>query len=55
MVGTDTFTPERWFYIEEHAKWSRGWLADLPMPLAEKIAWRNAEALFARTGFKPAD
>lgn len=53
MVGTDTFTPERWFYIEEHAKWSRGWLADLPKPLAEKIAWRNAEALFARTGFKP--
>lgn len=55
MVGTDTFTPERWFYIEEHAKWSRGWLVDLPKPLAEKIAWRNAEALFARTGFKPAD
>jgi predicted TIM-barrel fold metal-dependent hydrolase len=55
MVGTDTFTPERWFYIEEHAKWSRGWLADLPKPLAEKIAWRNAEALFAHTGFRPAD
>lgn len=55
MVGTDTFTPERWFYIEEHAKWSRGWLANLPRPLAEKIAWRNAEALFARTGFRPAD
>lgn len=55
MVGTDTFTPERWFYIEEHARWSRAWLADLPKPLAEKIAWRNAEALFARTGFKPAD
>lgn len=52
MVGTDTFTPERWYYIEEHAKWSRGWLADLPVPLAEKIAYRNAEALFARTGFR---
>jgi hypothetical protein len=22
-------------------------LADLPLPLAERIAWRNAEALFA--------
>ena len=22
MVGTDTFTPERWFYIVEHAHWS---------------------------------
>lgn len=52
MVGTDTFTPERWYYIEEHAKWSRAWLADLPTPLAEKIAYRNAEALFGRTGFK---
>ena len=30
MVGTDSFTPERWHYIGEHANWSRGWLADLP-------------------------
>ena len=52
MVGTDTFTPERWHYIEEHAKWSRAWLASLPRPLAEKIAYRNAEALFARTSYK---
>ena len=47
MVGTDTFTPERWHYIGEHANWSRAWLADLPPPLAERIAWRNADALFA--------
>jgi len=47
MVGTDTFTPERWFYVVEHASWSRAWLADLPPPLAERIAWRNAEALFS--------
>ena len=46
MVGTDTFTPERWHYIGEHANWSRAWLAKLPASLAEKIAWRNAEALF---------
>ncbi len=46
MVGTDTFTPERWFYIVEHANWSRAWLADLPRDLAERIAWRNGEALF---------
>jgi hypothetical protein len=55
MVGTDTFTPERWYYIGEHASWSRAWLAKLPAPLAEKIAWKNADALFpqaaaARTG-----
>ncbi len=47
MVGTDTFTPERWFYVNEHANWSRAWLSTLPPELAERIAWRNAEALFA--------
>jgi len=47
MVGTDTFTPERWYYIEEHAKWSRAWLTDLPQDLAERIAYKNFEALFA--------
>ena len=45
MVGTDTFTPERWHYIVPHADFSRGWLADLPPSLAERIAWRNAEAV----------
>jgi hypothetical protein len=46
MVGTDTFTPERWFYIVEHANWSRAWLNDLPPDLAERIGWRNGETLF---------
>lgn len=45
MVGTDTFTPERWHYIVPHAAYSRGWLGSLPPPLAEQIAWRNAESL----------
>lgn len=45
MIGTDTFTPERWHYIGSHASYSRGWLADLPLPLAEQIGWRNAERL----------
>jgi hypothetical protein len=48
MVGTDTYTPERWLYVGEHAAWAREWLADLPPPLAERIAWRNGEALFAK-------
>jgi hypothetical protein len=47
MVGTDTFTPERLYYIPEHASWTRGWLAELPPALAERIAWRNAETLIA--------
>jgi predicted TIM-barrel fold metal-dependent hydrolase len=46
MVGTDTFAPERWHYVPEHAAWSRGWLADLPAHVAERIAWKNGEALF---------
>ena len=46
MVGTDTFTPERWYYVGEHARWSREWLADLPLEVAERIAFRNGESLF---------
>ncbi|HEX5612656.1 MAG TPA: amidohydrolase family protein [Burkholderiales bacterium] len=46
MVGTDSFTPERWHYIGEHAKWSRQWLSDLPQEVAERIAWKNGETLF---------
>jgi hypothetical protein len=46
LLGTDTFTPERWYYVPEHASWSRAWLADLPQEVAERIAFRNGEALF---------
>ncbi len=45
VLGTDTFTPERWHYIGAHAASSREWLSSLPAPLAQNIAWRNAEAL----------
>jgi len=47
LVGTDTYTPERWPYVVEHAKLARKWLAQLPPGVAERIAWRNGEALFA--------
>ena len=46
MVGTDSYTPERWYYIGEHADWSRAWLTDLPGEVAERIAWKNGEELF---------
>lgn len=45
MIGTDTFAPERWYYIKDHADYSRGWLASLPKPLAENIAYKNAEKM----------
>ena len=46
MVGTDTFTPERWHYVPGHAEWSRAWLESLPREVAERIAWKNGEELF---------
>jgi len=46
MVGTDTPSAERWDYIVEHARLARSWLAELPPDIAEKIAWRNGEAIF---------
>lgn len=46
VVGTDTFTPERWHYVIEHARWSRAWLADLPPDVARKIAYENGDRLF---------
>lgn len=46
MVGTDTYAAERWPFVVEHARWSRAWLAELPRDVAEKIAFRNGEALF---------
>ncbi len=46
LLGTDTYVPERWHYVAEHAVWARAWLSDLPPDAAERIAWRNGEALF---------
>jgi len=42
MVGTDTYTPERMYYIPEHAEGVRTWLDTLPKDVAENVAWRNA-------------
>ena len=53
MLGTDTYTPERWYFVAEHAKWSRQWLNTLSRPLAENIAFGNAQALLARLAWDP--
>ncbi len=45
MVGTDTFAPERWSFIGSHAGSVRAWLAELPMEIAERLAYRNGEAV----------
>ncbi len=48
MVGTDTFAPERWYYVSSHAEYSRKWISSLPKDLIEKLAYRNAEEMIAR-------
>lgn len=45
MLGTDSYTPERIYFIPEHANNARTWLSDLPPELAERLAWKNAHDL----------
>jgi hypothetical protein len=45
LVGTDTHAPDRWNAITAQAEYVRGWLADLPSDTAERIAYKNGEAL----------
>lgn len=42
MVGTDTFAPERWYYVGPHADGVRAWLAELPPDITQNIAFQNA-------------
>lgn len=48
MVGTDTFAPERWYYVKDHADFSREWINSLPGDLVDRIAYRNAENMIER-------
>lgn len=45
MLGTDTYAPERWYYVIDHADWSREWLETLPRDLKQNIAYKNAQSL----------
>jgi hypothetical protein len=47
MIGSDTYTPERWPYVVEYASSTRAWLAALPPEVADNIGFRNAERLLA--------
>lgn len=47
LVGTDTFAPERWYYVGPHADYSREWLSLLPDQIADNIAYANAERMLA--------
>ena len=48
MVGTDTFTPERWHYIVRACRLVARLAGRPAAAVAERIAWRNAEAPAAR-------
>lgn len=50
LVGTDTYTPQRWHAVAEHARWARRWLAELPEDVAQRIAWKNGEFLLNTVG-----
>jgi predicted TIM-barrel fold metal-dependent hydrolase len=45
MIGTDTHAPERWNVIGLNADLVRAWLAGLPAEVAERIAYKNGEAV----------
>jgi hypothetical protein len=47
LVGVDSFSAARWREIGHHAAEIRAWLAQLPPDVAERIAFGNAERLFA--------
>jgi Amidohydrolase len=46
LVGTDTWTTSRWEIVGEATLAVQRWLPQLPVDVAEKIAWRNGERLF---------
>ena len=50
-VGTDTYTPERWFEVKSYAVSSRKWLQELPEETARRIAYGNALDLVRYSGF----
>ena len=48
LIGSDTWINERWASYSALIDGFRAWLAQLPRETAEKIAFRNAERIFAR-------
>ncbi len=46
MIGTDTWMASRWPQYVDLIEQHREWLRQLPVDVAEKIAYRNADRLF---------
>jgi hypothetical protein len=48
MVGSDTWVNEQWDSYLQIIATNRLWLSQFPRPIAEQIAYKNAERLFGR-------
>lgn len=48
LVGTDTWVNGQWSAYEDLISINRRWLSRFPRPVAEMIAYKNAERLFGR-------
>ncbi len=47
LLGSDCWVTERWAQYDELMTYYRKWLAELPREVAEKIAYKNSERIFA--------
>ena len=49
MIGSDTWVNAQWDNYSDIMQTNRLWLSKLPREIAEKIAYKNAERVFARS------
>jgi hypothetical protein len=50
LIGSDTWVTQRWQHYEGLFADYRAWLGQLPVEVAQRIAWGNAAALFRLPG-----
>ena len=48
LIGTDTYTGQRWLQLPELIKSYQEWLKQLPRDIAEAIAYKNGERITAQ-------
>ncbi|MGC9386529.1 MAG: amidohydrolase, partial [Hydrogenovibrio sp.] len=53
LAAIDTYSTLRWLTVGHALTKMRRWLNQLPRPVAEKIAYRNALQLFQRPDLMP--
>jgi len=46
MIGSDTWVNQRWSAYDDLMRGYRAWLGDLPIDVAQRVAWGNAATLF---------